>query len=96
MFSVQVPQDRIKGERKKKRIEEHDQEKRDDFLTQDLSELKDASHLFLIIGNALLEGDIKRRTCVLSQIRRSYMKPGEDDDGNPIIDVKGNIKRKTN
>ena len=69
---------------------------RDQFLNQDLDCLADPSHLCLIVGTALLEADIGRGTGVLSQIRRSYVRPSTDEDGHPIIAVKGNVTRKTN
>ena len=57
-----------------KRIEEDEQAMRDEFLTQDLSQLKDASQFLLIVGNALMEGDVGR---VSTQIRRSHNKTTE-------------------
>ena len=86
-----VPQEKYQGDRKRKAIEQDDLAVRDQFLNQDLDCLADPSHLCLIVGTALLE-TIRRDTGVLSQIRRSYVRPGTDEDGHPIIAVKGSYK----
>ena len=90
-----VPQENVQGDRKRVRITQDDMALRDVFLTQDVDSLKKPGDLCLIVGTALLEADIGRGTCVLRQIRRSYISLTNDETGNPMVNVKGNAVRKT-
>ena len=90
-----VAQEKMQGDRKRQRITQEDMALRDVFLTQDVDSLKKPGDLCLIVGTALLEADISRGTCVLKQIRRSYISVSNDETGKTVINVKGNIVRKT-
>ena len=91
-----VPQEKVQGDRKKVRILQEDLAKRDLFLTKDVEYVQNPKQLLLIVGTILLEGDVARGTCVLKQIRRNYIHVTNDDQGNPMVVVKGNVIRKTN
>ena len=70
----EVPHDKQQGDRKRTLIDPVDQAKRDQFLTQPLEKIACPEDLLLIVGNALLEGDISRGTSVLKQIKRSCVR----------------------
>ena len=91
-----VPQLKVQGDRKRSRILQVDLAKRDIFLTKDVDQVDYPEQLLLIVGTILLEGDIARGTCVLKQIRRNYIHVTNDDQGNIMVIVKGNVIRKTN
>ena len=91
-----VPQLKVQGDRKRSRILQVDLAKRDIFLTKDVDQVDYPEQLLLIVGTILLEGDIARGTCVLKQIRRNYIHVTNDEQGNIMVIVKGNVIRKTN